>query len=108
MNTLLRSENPKAWAVEHRTEHRELRDVERILEGVLTSLETALPNVLTMLKGAKWDGETLCNLESLAVLTAHVETLRAQLVSALNPAYKEIHDRLKPPRVGYDDGPAWE
>lgn len=104
MNTLLRPEDPETWTPESRNEQHALS---RTLAGILNSLEITLPNVLTALKGAKWDGERLCDPESLATLTEQVETLRGQLVSALNPAYEEIHARLNPPRDGYD-GPAWE
>jgi len=98
MNTLLQPEKSlEEWIPPSSTERHNLDQVERTLGNILTSLETTLPNALGVLRDAKWDEETLCDPESLAVLTAQVEALRAQLVSALDPAYKEIHDRVYPP-----------
>jgi len=108
MNTLLQPEKDLTeWDPPSGDERHELDNAQRALGDILESLETALPDVLTTLKGARWDGEVLCDPESLAALTAQVETLRTQLISALDPVYGEIQDRLSPPRAG-GDGPAWE
>lgn len=107
MNTLLQPEkNLDEWTPPSSDERHNLSSVERTLAGILTSLETTLPDALVTLRDAKLDGEPLCDPESLAELVVQVEALRAKLVSALDPAYKEIQDLLSPPRGG--DGPAWE
>ena len=88
-------------------EQAELRGIEDTLQSVLTSLETTLPNILVALREARWEGETLCDPQSLDVLTAQVEGSRQQLTNALDSVYVEIQHRLSPPDRGYD-GPAWE